>query len=52
MYYNANVITGECASPGPPYYGFPGSIYNGMINPLCMNKNGISIRQAIYYQVM
>eukprot|EP01084_Bolivina_argentea_P298718 514822_1 len=27
-----------------------GGLYNSGINPLCMNKNGISIRQAIYYQ--
>ena len=27
-----------------------GALYNSMINPLCMNGNGISIRQAIYYQ--
>ena len=38
--------TGEAAGPNAA-----GALYNAMINPLCMNGKGISIRQAIYYQV-
>eukprot|EP01083_Nonionella_stella_P007231 20885_1 len=41
---------GECASKGPPYYAFPGSIFNAMINPIAMYQNGLSIRQAVWYQ--
>eukprot|EP01084_Bolivina_argentea_P111887 199575_1 len=42
--------SGQAANLGPAYYNIPGALYNGMINPFCMNGNGISIRQAIWYQ--